>query len=334
MSGIFAALRLLSQHAPPSRKQDKAVLFGFPYLDTLKMLERAQWCPGGVHFFPVGDDAAMQQLETLLKTERVLGIFTECPGNPLLSLPDLERLAALARQHDTYLVVDDTVASFNLNCLQRATADIVVTSLAKIFSGTCNVMAGSLVVNPLGRSYAAFQRLLATTDDAFLVEPDARALLDASQHLEERIARVNASASLLIERLQTHPLVKSLYYPSLLPTRARFDRFLSSTHQQRGDGQEQKQRYGPLFSVVLHGGDRVARAFYDALRVAKGPSLGTNFTLACPYTIIAHYYELDFVESCGVDRHLVRVSVGLEDTETLWRIVADALAEAQRVSTE
>ncbi|KAJ0396415.1 hypothetical protein P43SY_001745 [Pythium insidiosum] len=323
MSAIFAALRLLTSLEP--RRKAKAVLFGFPYLDTLKMLQRAQWCPGGVHFFPVGDDRAMEQLEELLRTEPVLGIFTECPGNPLLSLPDLERLSALARAHDTFLIVDDTIGSYNLNCLQRATADVVLTSLAKIFSGTCNVMAGSLVLNPSGRCYAAFKRHLASTRDAFLLEADARALLDASQHVLQRVARVNASASLIVERLQAHPLVKSLFYPSLDAARGRFDRLRSQRAGPSAAG------YGPLLSVVLRGGERVARAFYDSLHVAKGPSLGTNFTLACPYTIIAHYYELDFVESCGVDRHLVRVSIGLEDAETLWQLLARALAEAQRV---
>jgi cystathionine gamma-synthase len=55
--------------------------------------------------------------------------------------------------------------------------------------------------------------------------------------------------------------------------------------------------------------------FFDALNIAKGPSLGANFTLVCPYTLLAHYTELEWAESFGVDRRLVRVSVGLEDYE-------------------
>jgi cystathionine gamma-synthase len=68
-----------------------------------------------------------------------------------------------------------------------------------------------------------------------------------------------------------------------------------------------------------------AQQFYDTLDVYKGPSLGTNFTLACPYTLIAHYTELDWAESYGVPRHLVRVSVGLEEPEWLLKTFIGAL---------
>lgn len=53
--------------------------------------------------------------------------------------------------------------------------------------------------------------------------------------------------------------------------------------------------------------------FYDALNLSKGPSLGTNFTLVCPYTLLAHYYELPWAKDFGVEKDLIRISVGLED---------------------
>ena len=60
-------------------------------------------------------------------------------------------------------------------------------------------------------------------------------------------------------------------------------------------------------------------------RSTKGPNLGTNYTLACPFTILAHYHELEWAESCGVSRHLVRVSAGLEPYDQLQAIFANAL---------
>ena len=69
-------------------------------------------------------------------------------------------------------------------------------------------------------------------------------------------------------------------------------------------------------------------ACYDALPLAKGPSLGTNFTLVCPYTLLAHYEELDWAESCGVPRHLIRVSAGLEPLGDLVARFERALAAA------
>jgi len=56
---------------------------------------------------------------------------------------------------------------------------------------------------------------------------------------------------------------------------------------------------------------------FDALEICKGPSLGTNFTLASPYTLLAHYGELDWAAGYGVEDNLVRVSVGLEETGEL-----------------
>lgn len=62
---------------------------------------------------------------------------------------------------------------------------------------------------------------------------------------------------------------------------------------------------------------------------AKGPSLGTNFTLACPYTILAHYAELDWAAQYGVPKSLVRISIGLEDVSWLHKVFADALKAAE-----
>lgn len=65
--------------------------------------------------------------------------------------------------------------------------------------------------------------------------------------------------------------------------------------------------------------------FFDVIDTAKGPSLGTNFTLTSPYTILAHYGELEWAAQYGVEANLVRVSVGLEDTEALVGIFGGAL---------
>ena len=68
-----------------------------------------------------------------------------------------------------------------------------------------------------------------------------------------------------------------------------------------------------------------AEAIYDRLPVRKGPSLGTVFTLACPFTLLAHYTELEWAEACGVSRFLIRISAGLEEPEALWAQVKNAL---------
>lgn len=53
--------------------------------------------------------------------------------------------------------------------------------------------------------------------------------------------------------------------------------------------------YGGLLSIEF-GKEEDTKKFYDNLHVFNGPSLGTNFTLACPYTILAHFKELEDIK--------------------------------------
>ena len=64
---------------------------------------------------------------------------------------------------------------------------------------------------------------------------------------------------------------------------------------------------------------------YDRLDVAKGPGFGSNFSLVCPYTMIAHFNELQWCEKFGVDKSLVRAWIGLEDAAHLVATFEEAL---------
>ena len=71
----------------------------------------------------------------------ILALFTEFPSNPLLRSADLSRLRTLADKYDFLVVIDDSIGNF-INVETLPFADIVVTSLSKIFSGDSNVMGG------------------------------------------------------------------------------------------------------------------------------------------------------------------------------------------------
>lgn len=88
-------------------------------------------------------------METLLEEERqrdsskppILALFTEFPSNPLLRSPNLPRLRALANKYDFLIVIDDTIGGLaNVDVLPYA--DILVTSLTKLFSGYANALGG------------------------------------------------------------------------------------------------------------------------------------------------------------------------------------------------
>jgi cystathionine gamma-synthase len=76
--------------------------------------------------------------------EEILALFCEFPSNPLLKAPNLVRIRELADKYNFAVVIDETVGNFlNVNVLPYA--DVVVSSLTKVFSGDSNVMGGRLV---------------------------------------------------------------------------------------------------------------------------------------------------------------------------------------------
>ena len=155
-----------------------------------------------------------------------------------------------------------------------------------------------------------------------------------SRDFRARIARIDANALAICDFLYSrslaapsplpHPAAKAVYYPKWV-TPHNYDKC-----RVRGPNGEFTGGYGGLFSVTFASLD-ASKAFFDTLPCMKGPSLGTNFTLASPYTILAHYAELDWAAGWGVEAGLVRVSVGMEDKETLLQGFETALRAAEAV---
>ena len=115
--------------------------------------------------------------------------------------------------------------------------------------------------------------------------------------------------------------MKQLNYPKHSPSR----KFYEACRLPHGG-------YGGLLSCTFYSIED-AKVFYDHLNAAKGPSLGTNFTLASPFVILAHYQELEWAASYGCEASLIRFSVGLEDADQLKKIFQTAL-DAMRLRQE
>ncbi|KAJ1542142.1 hypothetical protein HK096_009620, partial [Nowakowskiella sp. JEL0078] len=134
MSSIYNAFRVISKLNPGLR----TIQFGFPYIDTLKIQERFG---SGCLFLGHGIENDIKLLEEALQKEKFSALFCEFPSNPLLKSPDLRKLRKLADIHGFLIVVDETIGNLvNVSVLEFA--DIVVSSLTKIFSGDSNVMGG------------------------------------------------------------------------------------------------------------------------------------------------------------------------------------------------
>ena len=293
MAAIFTAFEAVTARRPGRR----TVMFGFPYTDTLKILSK--FGPG-VEFFPRGGGEDLSQLSNLLKEEEIAGLFCEFPSNPLLRTPDLPALQQLAAHHGVPVIVDDTIGTFfNVNVLPHV--DFVATSLTKAISGEGDVMAGALTVNPQG----LFASQLPGTSPGGIYARDLAVLERNSRDFHERMRLANTTALQLARFLQAHPAIDRVWYPGLDP---------SPVYEQlrKPDG-----GYGAVLSFLpRHAAQNTPRIF-EKLQLSHGISLGTKYSLVCPYVQLAHYHELGWAKECGIDPHLLRVAVGTEPWEDL-----------------
>lgn len=309
MAAVTAVLRAL----PGLREGKKTLQLEFPYVDCLKVQEL--FGHGVVYLYEATGESFDEALRRIRHGD-FAGVFTEAPSNPLLRTVDLQRVAAACAESATPLVVDDSAAGpLNVDALRFA--DVVTSSLTKWISGEGDVMAGMATVRADSPVANALREALAAdaADCSPLYVADAEVLLSNLKGYPKRMESANANGLALAAWLAAHPAVEQVWHPSLTTP----ENYQAA--MRKGGG------FGGLLSFVLKAEKKTPKV-YDALRLSKGPSFGTPFTLVCPYTLLAHYRELEWAEGCGVPANLLRVSCGVEPFETLQAAFEEALAQA------
>ena len=300
MSALHTALEIIYKVFP----HRPTLQIGFPYVDVLKLPKNIFY---GANLI-IEDD--YENLEKEIVKYNPSALIIELPSNPLLKCVNIQRIAAVGKKFNIPIITDDTIGSnVNINSVQHS--DLVFSSLTKIFSGSGDILAGSLVINSKGKWFNEFKNVIKNLDIPKLSDGDIVSLERASINFEDRVFRQNNSCLDLKKRLANHKSIKKIYHPESCPN---FNSIL-----RKGGG------YGCLLSFEVEGGLEKVKRFYDSLKISKGPSLGTKFTLVCPYVQLAHYKELEWAETFGVPPYLIRVSVGLENIEYLWEIFSNAL---------
>lgn len=306
MSAVTAVMRSL----PGVAQGLKTLQLEFPYVDSLKVQERLG---NGVVFLNETEGESFDEALRRIRQGEFAAVFTEVPSNPLLRCPDLARVSEACREGGTPLIVDDSsVGPSNVNVLPLA--DVVTGSLTKWLSGSGDVMGGVVVVRSdsefAGELSAAIRQESETAAPMYV--GDSQVMLSNLKGYPARMEQPNATALGLVKMMAEHPAVAKVWHPSI-------------THRERYEAvMAAKGGYGPLFSFVLKAPKKTAK-FFDALKISKGPSFGTPFTLASPYVMLAHYRELDWAEGCGISRYLIRVSCGHEPLESLEKVFKQAL---------
>lgn len=308
----FQAINTLQR----SHGKDLWIQIGWIYVDTHEILNkwRSSQQQAPVSLLNIFD------LDTLAAKlaecgPRVAGIICEIPTNPLIQTCDLAHLRTLATQHQIALVIDPTISSpYNIDVLPYA--DVVVNSLTKYAAHHGDVMAGAIALNP---QFSFYSDLKSEIPHHFqpLYERDAQRLAVEIETYTDVMTNVNANTLRLVTFLQKHPSVKKVHWAYARRSRFHYEKI--ARHSEAPGG---------CFTIELK---RPLATVYDAIRVVKGPSFGTTFTILCPYMYLAHYNLINnqqgrrYLCSQGIDPDLLRISVGIEDPSALEEVFSEVL---------
>jgi cystathionine beta-lyase/cystathionine gamma-synthase len=223
--------------------------------------------------------------------------FEPC-SNPMLTFPDLDVVIGQAHASGAIVVVDNTVLSPMLLRPLELGADFVMHSGTKILAGHHDALIGVVTcARPEDQArlhaFRTMSGIVAAPDPAWL-------MLRGIKTLALRVGRQSATALELARRLAGHPNVERVRYPGLGDPIA--ERYVDA--------------FGPLLSFDVADAETAAHVERSLELIENATSLGG---VASTLEARARY------EGSRVPPGLLRLSVGLEDVDDLWRDLAQAL---------
>jgi cystathionine beta-lyase/cystathionine gamma-synthase len=240
--------------------------------------------------------------------------WLETPTNPLLRLADIRAIADLAHQHNIQLVVDNTFSSPYFQQPLDLGADMVVHSTTKYINGHSDVIGGMVVMNDqeVYQALKFYQNAAGAVPGPF----DAWLTLRGVKTLAVRMRQHAENAYLIARFLSEHPRVEKVYYPGL------------PSHPDHELAKRQMSGFGGMVSFQLKGSladvNKTVRRF-KVFTFAE--SLGGIESLVCHPASMTHgAIPANIREASGLTDTLLRLSVGIEDSEDLLADLDQALA--------
>jgi cystathionine gamma-synthase len=241
-------------------------------------------------------------------------IFTELPTNPYLRVPDLPAIVKVAKKHKLLTMIDATLATpFNIQPLELG-VDIVIHSATKYLGGHNDLLAGVTLggykqledLNKLQRMIGSIPGPLT----CFLLE---RGLKTFGLRMEQH----NHAGLEIAKFLEAHPKIEKVWYPGL------------PSHPDHRVAKKQMRGFGSVISFLVKGDDKATRRFIDSLELFLiTPSLGGSESLVTQMSMMSFFdYPVAYRESIGMVDNLVRIALGLENTEDLIADLKQALAK-------
>lgn len=246
--------------------------------------------------------------------ENTKAVFIETPSNPLLKITDLKSVINIAKEKGLLSIVDNTFMSPYLQSPIKFGADIIIHSATKFIGGHSDVVGGLVVTRERELSERVYW--VQNAFGAILGPQDSWLLLRGLKTLKVRMDYQCKSALKLSEYLKGDKRVSNVYYPGL------------KSHEGSSIHLSQARNGGAVLSFKTDTLDR-AKAFMKKVSLAAvAVSLGGVETIVSyPYKMSHAAVPKEEKDRLGISDALIRVSVGLEDTEDLIEDFDRALGE-------
>ena len=282
-------------------------------------------------------------IDNLEEVEAAIGentklVLIETLGNPVINIPDIEKIAEIAHKHQIPLVADNTFATPYLINVFSHGVDIAVHSATK-FIGGHGTTIGGVIVDSGNFDWAAsgkFPQLveedpsyhnISYTRDigaaAFIVAARVQLLRDMGaalspfnsflllqglETLSLRVERHVQNAEKIVDFLVNHPKVEKVNYPKLAdsPYHALAEKYLP-------------KGVGSIFTFHVKGGEAEARKVIDSLEIFSNLAnvADAKSLVVHPATTTHAQLSDSDLEAAGVAKNQIRLSIGLENVDDL-----------------
>ncbi|MGA7710276.1 MAG: PLP-dependent aspartate aminotransferase family protein [Rhizomicrobium sp.] len=258
------------------------------------------------------DMTDLTALQTAMRKGKTKLVWLETPANPLWDVTDIAAAAEIAHQAGARIAVDSTIATPVFTRPLELGADLVMHSATKYLNGHSDLVAGALATRIKDGEWeriAGVRRQIGGIIGSF----EAWLLLRGMRTLFPRVRAASASAFKLADRLTSNPLVARVLYPGLPD----FPGHEIAARQMTGG-------FGGMLSIRVRGGEAAAIATAAQVEIWKRAT-----SLGGVESLIEHRASVEGPNT-PCPRDLLRLSVGIEDSDDLAGDLEQALARAHR----
>jgi cystathionine beta-lyase/cystathionine gamma-synthase len=304
MAAIDATLRLV-------RSGDHVVVSDNTYGGTYRLFAQVL-ANYGIEFDFI-DTTDLTAVEAAIKQNTKM-VFVETPTNPVMLVTDLKAVSDLSHAAGAKVVCDNTFMSPYLQRPLEFGVDIVVHSTTKYLNGHSDGVGGVVVLND--ETDANWIQFIQNSAGAILSPFDSWLVLRGTKTLSLRMEQHDRSGRAVAAFLEEHPKVQKIYYPGSL------------SHKQHDLAKRQQKGFGGMVSFDV-GSLENARIVLESVRLCTlAESLGgVESLISHPATMTHASVMPETRKRLGITDGLVRISVGIEDTDDIIADLDQALAQ-------